>query len=45
MRVVTGDHVQVAVADAVGRPPHLDLVRTGFEQLDVLDHDRLLRVV
>ena len=45
MRVVAGDHVQVAVADAVGRPPHLDLVRTGLEQLDVLDHDRLLRVV
>src|SRR5437588_855754 len=28
---VTRDHVQVAVADAVGRPPHLHLVGPGLE--------------
>src|SRR5438094_2589355 len=42
---VTRDHVQVTVADAVGRPPHLHLVGTGLEQLDVLHHDRLPHVV
>jgi len=42
---VARDHVQIAVADAVGRPPHLHFVGTGLEQLDVLHHDRLLHVV
>src|SRR5262247_1306116 len=45
MGIVAGDHVQIAVADAVGRPAHLHLVRAGLEELDVFDHDRLLRVI
>ncbi len=45
MGVVAGQHVQVAVADPVGRPPHQHLVRAGLQQLDVLHHHRLLHLV
>src|SRR5207302_8538551 len=45
MRIVAGDDVQVAVADAVGLPAHQHLVRAGIEHLDVLDHERLLDLV
>ncbi len=45
VRVVARHHVQVAVADAVGRPAHADLVRAGLQHLHVLDHQRLVHLV
>ena len=45
MRRVTGDHVQVAVADAVRGPLHQHLVRAGLHQLHVFDDHRLLHFV
>ena len=45
MRVVAGDHVVVAVADAVRRPPDQHLVRARLQHLDVLDDDRLVDLV
>jgi predicted nuclease with TOPRIM domain len=45
VRVVSGHDVEVAVADAVRDESHENLVRAGFEQLDILDHQGLFHVV
>jgi hypothetical protein len=45
MRVVPGDDVVIAVADAVGRPPDEHLVLARLEHLDILDYDRLVHLV
>jgi hypothetical protein len=45
MGIVARDDMQIAVADAIGGPSHLNLVGSGLGELDVLDHDRLLHVV
>jgi hypothetical protein len=42
---VAGHQVIVAVADAVGGPTDLHLVRSGLQQLDLLDDQRLLDLV
>ena len=45
MRVVAGDDMEVAVAHAVRRPPHEDLVSPRLQHLDVLDDHRLVELV
>ena len=41
MRIISRHHVEIAVADPVGRPLHPHLARARLHELDVLDHQGL----